>query len=137
MSDFFIQNEHTDLVAFSVPFQNGFIFLNDPASLEHILNTNFNNYVKGSFFSDRMTEMFGRGIFNVDGKQWYMERKIASKIFTSNRFKFMFESAFPQTMAKFLARIDTLSSQPIDIHKMLHQYFLDSFAKVAFGVILV
>jgi cytochrome P450 len=135
LSDFFGQNKDSDVFAFSVPFQDGYIFINDTASLEYILNTNFNNYIKGRLFSDRMTEMFGHGIFNVDGKQWYLERKVASKIFTSNRFKEMFETVFPQTMNKFLARIESISSEPMDMHNMLHQYFLDSFAKVAFGVI--
>jgi cytochrome P450 len=79
--------------------------------------------------------MFGKtGIFNSDGMIWYRSRKIASKIFTSNRFKAMFDVIFPQNIKKLIARINYIKAAPVDLHMLLHQYFLDSFAQVAFGV---
>ncbi len=46
--------------------QSGLICTSDPANVEHILKTNFNNYVKGPHFQSTFVELLGTGIFNAD-----------------------------------------------------------------------
>merc|ERR1719265_2955690 len=36
----------------------------DPRNLEHILKTNFDNYIKGTVFTDPLTDLLGDGVFN-------------------------------------------------------------------------
>ncbi|KAL9273018.1 Cytochrome P450 94C1-like protein [Drosera capensis] len=50
----------------------------NPANVEHILKTNFDNYPKGSPFSAILGDFLGRGIFVADGENWRFQRKIAS-----------------------------------------------------------
>ena len=49
--------------------------------LSHVLPT------QGALFSDRVTDLLGDGIFNVDGQKWYSQRKIASHIFKLNELQ--------------------------------------------------
>ncbi len=50
-----------------------------------ILQTNFDNFVKGEEFSVRFDPLLGSGIFNSDGHQWYFARKLAANIFSQAR----------------------------------------------------
>jgi cytochrome P450 len=80
----------------------------DPRNVEHILKSkkksqkitffivhinplkiidNFENYVKGDYFNKNMGDLLGRGIFNVDGGKWKIQRKIASRIFHVKNFR--------------------------------------------------
>ena len=58
-----------------------------PECVEHVLKTRFHNYVKGPRFHERMAELLGHGIFNVDGPRWYEQRKVSSHLFTHQHFK--------------------------------------------------
>jgi hypothetical protein len=46
--------------------------------VEHILKTNFENYIKGPIFLANMRDLLGDGIFNADGALWSAQRKTAS-----------------------------------------------------------
>lgn len=50
----------------------------NPANVEFMLKTKFDNYPKGKSFSTILGDLLGRGIFNVDGESWRFQRKIAS-----------------------------------------------------------
>ncbi len=43
--------------------------------------------MKGELFRDKLTELLGEGIFNVDGAKWYSQRKIASHIFKQDELQ--------------------------------------------------
>lgn len=60
----------------------GMLVLVDPASVQHVLKTNFANYEKGAVFADAMGELLGNGIFTSDGTPWKTHRKIASNMFS-------------------------------------------------------
>ena len=59
----------------------------DPRNVEHILSANFENYGKGPEFYRRFHVLIGDGIFNVDGKLWYMHRKLSSRMFSTGNFR--------------------------------------------------
>jgi cytochrome P450 len=121
-------------VVLSLPFQAPFVLVNDPAVVEYVLSTRFDFYVKGPFFYARMTDVFGSGIFNTDGANWYRERKLASRVFTTNTFKNTFNTVFAENINVLLDFIGKNEGQMVDMHDMYHRFFLDSFAKIAFGV---
>ncbi|THU65807.1 hypothetical protein C4D60_Mb05t07550 [Musa balbisiana] len=54
------------------------IYTTDPAVVEYILKTNFDNYGKGWYNYGNMKDLFGDGIFAVDGDKWRHQRKLAS-----------------------------------------------------------
>jgi long-chain fatty acid omega-monooxygenase len=118
----------------SLPFQPAFVVINDVASIEHILSSKFDNYVKGPIFFNNFKTVFGSGIFNTDGKEWYKQRKLSAKLFTARTFRTSFETVFMSTITSFIQRLDDSLEKPIDMHDLFHRFFLDSFSKIAFGV---
>lgn len=54
----------------------------DPANLEYVSKTNFNNYPKGELTHRLGEELFGDAIINVDGDLWKSQRKIGSYAFS-------------------------------------------------------
>ena len=61
----------------------------NPANIEHILKKNFENYEKGEFMKTIFHDFLGDGIFNADGEQWKVQRKVASNIFNVSSFLFL------------------------------------------------
>ncbi|GLJ31529.1 hypothetical protein SUGI_0632790 [Cryptomeria japonica] len=61
----------------------------NPANIEHLLKTRFENYAKGDFFSSILYDLLGTGIFNVDGEHWRLQRKVASFEFNTRPCKMM------------------------------------------------
>lgn len=62
----------------------------DPRNVEHLLKTNFENYIKGPEFHGAMNDLFGNGIFNANGEDWKYQRKTASLIFNVKNFRDQF-----------------------------------------------
>ncbi|KAF9370405.1 hypothetical protein CPB97_002756, partial [Podila verticillata] len=58
-----------------------------PEMVEHVLKTNFWAYEKGPIFYSAMGDLFGNGIFNVDGHEWKMQRRLASHIMNVKAFR--------------------------------------------------
>ncbi|VAH92700.1 unnamed protein product [Triticum turgidum subsp. durum] len=50
----------------------------NPANVEHMLHTRFDNFPKGKPFAAVLGDLLGGGIFNVDGDAWRHQRKMAS-----------------------------------------------------------
>jgi cytochrome P450 len=71
--------------AFSVPFMPTYWVVTSPENLEYILKTKSNNFIKGKTFKSNLGQILGRGIFAVDGQEWYWQRKLAAHIFNVRR----------------------------------------------------
>lgn len=80
------------------------IYTTDPRNIEHILKTNFDKYTKGKNNQDIVTDLFGEGIFAVDGAKWRQQRKLASFEF-SNRVLRDFSCKVFRTNAAKLVKI--------------------------------
>ncbi|KAI7861836.1 cytochrome P450 [Spinellus fusiger] len=109
----------------------------DPRNVEHILKTNFENYVKSKHFSYSVEHLLGHGIFNANGEQWKWQRKAASHIFNVKNFRDHFTDVFishMDTMRECILDKAVISSEPIDFHDAMYRYTLDSFVLIGFGV---
>ncbi|KAI3959353.1 hypothetical protein MKW98_018943 [Papaver atlanticum] len=83
LTDYFVESK-----TFRVQLPNITItFISEPANVEHVLKTNFNNYPKGEAFHELMEGFLGDGIFNSDGEMWRRQRKIASLEFASRNLR--------------------------------------------------
>ena len=58
-------------------------YTTDIRNIEHILKTNFDKYCKGKYNQDIVVDLFGQGIFAVDGDKWRQQRKLASFEFST------------------------------------------------------
>ncbi|XP_071937171.1 cytochrome P450 704C1-like [Coffea arabica] len=112
------------------------IYTTDSRNVEHILKTNFYKYSIGTNNQDIVTDLFGQGIFAVDGEKWRQQRKLASFEFSTRVLRDFSCTVFRRNAAKLVAKVGELSqaSQVFDIHELLMRCTLDSIFKVGFGV---
>lgn len=120
--------------ALSLPMQPTIIDTVDPANVEHILKKKFDNYIKGSWFRQRLKDLLGDGIFNVDGAPWYAQRKTASHMFTHSQFKSHIWRVINRNVDK---TVQILHSTPpgdtIDVFNLMNRFTLDTIGEVGFG----
>ncbi|URE06183.1 cytochrome P450 [Musa troglodytarum] len=76
------------------------IYTVDPTVVEHILKGNFENYGKGWYNYTNLKDLFGDGIFVVDGDKWRHQRKLASFGFSTKAIKDFSGAVFRSNAAK-------------------------------------
>ncbi|XP_052206776.1 cytochrome P450 704C1-like [Diospyros lotus] len=112
------------------------IYTTDPVNVEYILKTNFSNYGKGQYNFDVMRDLFGDGIFAVDGEKWRHQRKLASYEFSTKVLRDFSSSVFRANAAKLASIVSGASTakEIIDLQDLLMKSTLDSIFKVGFGI---
>lgn len=112
------------------------IYTTDIRNIEHILKTNFDKYPKGEYQRDITTDLFGQGIFAVDGDKWRQQRKLASFEFSARVLRDFSCSVFRRNAAKLVGAVSGLSEAGLafDMQDILMRCTLDSIFKVGFGV---
>lgn len=112
------------------------VFTTDPANVEHILKSNFANYVKGKPQHDVLEDLFGDGIFTVDGEPWRQQRKVASFEFSNKVLKDFSSVVFRENAVK-LSKIlleAYRTKQTVEMQGLLLRSTMDGFCKLGFGV---
>nr|ATG29955.1 CYP94D82 [Taxus chinensis] len=118
------------------PGVSGFYTCN-PANVEHILRTHFDNYPKGQRFTYLLHDFLGRGIFNVDGELWKMQRKAASYEFKTNSLRnFVVETVQWEIRNRLMPLLCNAAQigDCIDLQNVFHGFAFDNICRVAFGV---
>ncbi|KAK6926329.1 Cytochrome P450 [Dillenia turbinata] len=112
------------------------VYTTDPTNVEYILKVNFPNYVKGEYNYEVMRDLFGEGIFAVDGDKWRHQRKLASYEFSTKVLRDFSTSVFRANAAILVSKISEVASakQTLNLQDMLMKTTLDSMFKVGFGV---
>ncbi|CAA0813590.1 cytochrome P450- family 704- subfamily A-polypeptide 2 [Striga hermonthica] len=132
MTDLASKHKTYRLVA---PFRNE-VYTSDPANVEYILKTNFENFGKGWHNYGILKDLLGDGIFAVDGERWREQRKVSSLEFSARALRDVSSTIFKENAVK-LAKIVSeavASNQPMDIQDLFMKSTLDSIFRVAFGV---
>jgi len=103
--------------------------------VKHILKDKFDNYVKGSLFTDSFEELLGKGIFTTDGEQWRIHRKTSSNLFTKSRLKDQMALSFSESADRLVEKCEELSAggNSVDMFEMFNRLTLEAFIKIAFG----
>nr|XP_043629658.1 cytochrome P450 704C1 isoform X2 [Erigeron canadensis] len=112
------------------------LYTADSRNIEYILKTNFDNYSKGEGNKDIITDLFGNGIFAVDGVKWKQQRKLASFEFSTRVLRDFSCEVFRKNAAKLVGVVSEFAkaNKVLDIQNLLMQCTLDSIFKVGFGV---
>ncbi|WOH13214.1 hypothetical protein DCAR_0832723 [Daucus carota subsp. sativus] len=112
------------------------IYTTDIQNIEHVLKTSFNKYSKGQYNVDIVTDLFGQGIFVVDGAKWRQQRKLASHEFSTRVLRDFSCTVFRNNAIKLVKTVTELSlaGTIFDIQDLLMRCTLDSIFKVGFGV---
>nr|KAJ3406796.1 Protein kinase alk2 [Polyrhizophydium stewartii] len=137
--DYFLEaaaSENFKTQCLPVPFAPPFIFFLDPAGVEFILKTEFDSFVKGNLFVSRMKQILGHGIFVSDGETWRVQRKTASHIFSTKKFREFFETVFASEMQELIARLRKSAdgTTVVDMQDNFFRFTLDGFGQIGFGV---
>ncbi|GLJ53567.1 hypothetical protein SUGI_1142660 [Cryptomeria japonica] len=109
----------------------------NPANIEHLLKTRFENYPKGDFFSSILRDLLGTGIFNVDGEHWKLQRKVASFEFNTRSLRdFITEVVQGEITHRLLPLLRKAAGEEktrLDVQDVLKRFAFDNICKVAFG----
>nr|A0A517FNC7.1 RecName: Full=Cytochrome P450 CYP94D108; Short=PpCYP94D108 [Paris polyphylla]QDS03629.1 cytochrome P450 CYP94D108 [Paris polyphylla] len=108
----------------------------NPANVEHMLKTKFENYPKGDRFVTLLEDFLGRGIFNSDGDHWKLQRKTASLEFNTKTIRtFVMENVRVSVVDRLIpifARA-AASGETIDLQETLERFAFDNVCKVSFN----
>ncbi|PHU09475.1 hypothetical protein BC332_21335 [Capsicum chinense] len=112
------------------------IYTTDSRNIEHILKTNFGKYSKGKRNQEIFMDLFGEGIFAVDGEKWKQQRKLASFEFSARVLRDFSCTVFRKGAAKLVSKVFefSLANQVFDMQELLMRCSLYSIFKVGFGV---
>ncbi|XP_073139117.1 cytochrome P450 704C1-like [Henckelia pumila] len=108
------------------------VYTVDPDNVKHILKTNFRNYGKGDYHCDILKDLFGDGIFAVDGDKWRYQRKLASYEFSTKMLRDFSSDVFRSNAAKLADKI--CEETQVELQDLLMKTTMDSMLKVGFGV---
>ncbi|URE06081.1 cytochrome P450 [Musa troglodytarum] len=112
------------------------IYTTDPAVVEYILKTNFDNYGKGWYNYGNMKDLFGDGIFAVDGDKWRHQRKLASFGFSTKVLREFSGAIFKRNAVKLAHVLSTYatSNEKFDMQDLLMKSTMDSIFRIGFGL---
>ena len=108
----------------------------NPLNIEYILKTNFTNFPKGKPFTEILEDLLGCGIFNVDGKVWSKQRKLASHEFTTRSLKDFVAKTLEDEVRQRLIPLLELASKGnhiIDMQDILRRLTFEIVCKVSLG----
>ena len=116
-------------------------FTIDPRNVQHFMKDNFENYeMSRGDRGEALHDFLGDGIFRSDGHKWLLQRKLASREFSANRFRFFMSEVFNRAAAKLAGVIAAeVAAAPagnravMDMHHWFFVLTLDAFSEIAFG----
>ncbi|XVE77002.1 hypothetical protein DITRI_Ditri13aG0026900 [Diplodiscus trichospermus] len=112
------------------------IFTADTRNTEHVLKTSFDKYAKGKHLEEIVSDLWGQGIFAVDGHKWRQQRKLASYEFSTRVLRDFSCSVFRRNAVKLVKAVSKLamSGQAIEFQEMFMKCSMESIFKVGFGI---
>ncbi|GLT95696.1 hypothetical protein SLE2022_133630 [Rubroshorea leprosula] len=108
----------------------------NPANVEHILKTNFENYPKGERFIFLLQDFLGKGIFNSNGELWRLQRKTASYEFSTKSLRiFIMENVRVELYTRLIPMLTEAvkSHRILDLQDVLERFAFDNICKLAFN----
>ncbi|MQL91830.1 hypothetical protein Taro_024443 [Colocasia esculenta] len=108
----------------------------DPTNIDHLLRANFANYVKGRRQAAALSDLLGRGIFVADGAAWLLQRKIASREFTTRSLRsFVVDVVGAEIRNRLLPFLSAAADRGdvVDLQDVLSRFGFDNICNLAFG----
>lgn len=108
----------------------------NPGNVEYMLKTNFNNFPKGTPFTDILGDLLGYGIFNVDGELWFTQRKLASHEFSTKSLReFVFKTLEEEVDCRLIPLLEEAAerNEIFDLQEILRRFAFETICKVSLG----
>ncbi|KAM0909646.1 hypothetical protein ACQ4PT_014702 [Festuca glaucescens] len=108
----------------------------NPANVEYIVKSNFQNYPKGEFVFSVIEDLLGQGIFNSDDDQWLSQRKAASYEFSKRSLRnFVVSTVRFEVVERLLPLLSQAERDgwTLDVQDVLERFTFDNICRVAFN----
>ncbi|GMF41445.1 unnamed protein product [Phytophthora fragariaefolia] len=121
--------------ALRLPFQRDMILTATPEHYEHVMKTQYENFVKGDHIYDLLVDLLGDSILIVEGEQWQFHRRVFVNLFSSRALR---EHMTPviqkhvRVLQRVLAR-GAAQHAAVDVFAYAGRFTLDAFGEIAFG----
>jgi cytochrome P450 len=109
----------------------------NPANVEYMLKTNFDNFPKGRTFAALLGDLLGGGIFNVDGHAWRHQRKMASLELGSVAVRSYANKIIAQEVeARLVPLLADAADRGtvVDLQDVFRRFAFDTICKISFGL---
>ncbi|KAK5061940.1 hypothetical protein LTR44_003315 [Exophiala sp. CCFEE 6388] len=117
----------------TIPFFRMHI-INHPIYLEHIQKHNSKNYIRGSFTRNMFGELHRTGIFVADGKEWYAQRKAATRAFSKHNFETHITKSVHHWLNILMRLLSNLAKkqEEFDFQELMSRFIFCLFLRIAF-----
>lgn len=108
----------------------------NPTVVNHLLVSNFHTYVKGRRLRSALSDLLGNGLFIADGDLWSLQRKIASREFTTRSLRSYSADVFQLHIHDRLLPVlsaAAMSNKVIDLQDVLKRFAFDTVCTISFG----
>ena len=111
-------------------FSRHVYFLNNPDFIEHVLVTNYRNFIKGEALQFNR-RIFGNGLLTNEGDSWLKQRHLIQPAFRRDRIE-----SYGKTIGAYTERMmaDWRDGEVRDIHRDMMRLGLEIVAKVLFNI---
>ncbi|XP_040385374.1 cytochrome P450 94C1-like [Oryza brachyantha] len=109
----------------------------NPANVEYMLKTRFDNFPKGKPFAALLGDLLGDGIFNVDGDMWRHQRKMASLELGSVSVRsYAFKIVAQEVETRLMPVLSDAADRGavLDLQDVFRRFAFDTICKISFGL---
>lgn len=109
----------------------------NPANVEYMLKTRFDNFPKGKPFSAILGDFLGRGIFNVDGDTWRFQRKMANlELARVSLRDYAFQVVNEEIDGRLLPLMRSVAKGKgeVDLQDVFRRFAFDCICRFSFGL---
>src|ERR1700745_65615 len=104
----------------------------DPAIIQHVLKTNWENYQKSEIQVKRMGHFLGKGLLTTHGEAWRTQRRLIQRGFERKQLEIL-SSIMQDSLAESLREFDRqVSLGPVDIYPPFMKMTFSMVAKSLF-----
>ncbi|OWZ02047.1 hypothetical protein PHMEG_00026463 [Phytophthora megakarya] len=115
--------------------KNDMIYTSKPEHFEQVLREQSSNFDRGDVLHDVFADFMGENILLVNGDRWKYHRKVLVNLFSARALR-DFMTPIIQKNIRVLQDILSQTSEtehPIDFHKLINKFTLETFAEIGFG----
>jgi cytochrome P450 len=120
----------------NVPGAPTTIVLSDPATIEAVLVTQPDIFARGPKLQAISYDLFGDGLVNVDGEQWFHQRKTAAKFFSARTLRLCMMNTMQRNIEQVHQHLDAQcgTGRLADLTDLFQQFTLQTFLDVGVGI---
>jgi cytochrome P450 len=118
-----------------LPFQRNMILTANPEHYEHVMKTQYENFVKGDHIYDLLVDLLGDSILIVEDEEWRFHRRVFVNLFSSRALREHMAPIIQKHVCILQSVLleATKSKQPVDMFTHSGRFTLDAFGEIAFG----